>query len=292
MKKGYIYIFLSAFIFSTMEIVSKLIANKINPYELTFIRFLIGGLILLPFAIKEIKNRKIKLNTESFLYFTLTGFLCVSISMIFFQLAIVYTKASTVAVIFSTNPVFTLPFAYLILKEKFNMKTVVSMILCIIGVAIIFNPFSINPDILGITLSLLAAISFSLYSVIGRLRINTYGSVTLTCFSFLIGDIILFILLLIFKVPIKEVSMDIVPHIIYLGIVVTGLGYLLYFAAIKETSVVTSSIVFFIKPALAPILSFILLKERIPLNTIIGIVFILIGAYIMILSKKIAYVKS
>ncbi|QCX33571.1 EamA family transporter [Caloramator sp. E03] len=292
MKKGYIYIFLSAFIFSTMEIVSKLISNKISPYELTFIRFLIGGLILLPFSIKEIKNKKIKIDFKSFLYFAFTGFLCVSISMIFFQLAIIYTKASTVAVIFSTNPIFTLPFAYFILKEKFNIKTILSMVLCIIGVIIIFNPFSINPDIIGIILSLFAAIAFSLYSVIGRLKIDTYGSTTLTCFSFLIGDILLLILLLIFKVPIREISSDIIPHIIYLGIIVTGLGYLLYFAAIKETSVVISSIVFFIKPALAPILSFILLKEEIPLNTIIGIGFILIGAYIMILSKKKAYIKS
>ncbi|SKB00105.1 Uncharacterized membrane protein [Caloramator quimbayensis] len=293
MKKGYIYILLSAFIFSTMEIISKIISNQINPYQLNFIRFLIGGLILLPFALLDIKKREIKLSKKDFLYFALTGFLCVVISMSFFQLSILYTKASIVAVVFSTNPVFTIPFAFFILKEKLNVKTIFSMILSIIGVVFIFNPFGLKVDIIGITLAVLAAISFSLYSIVGRLRMDVYGNTVLTCFSFLIGDAFLLIILLIFKVPIfNGITIKILPHIIYLGVIVTGLGYLFYFTAIKETSVVTSSIVFFIKPALAPILSLILIGEKIPYNTIIGIIFILFGAYVMFSAKKRAYAKA
>lgn len=97
MKKGYIYILLAAIIFSTMEISGKMIATQINPFELTLIRFTIGGLILLPFAIKDIKNRNLKLNKNDMCYFILTAFLCVVVSMSFFQLAVVYTKASIVS---------------------------------------------------------------------------------------------------------------------------------------------------------------------------------------------------
>lgn len=48
----------------------------------------------------------------------LTGFLCVVVSMTLFQLAVVYDKASTVAVLFSCNPIFAILFALLILREK------------------------------------------------------------------------------------------------------------------------------------------------------------------------------
>lgn len=53
------------------------------------------------------------------------------------------------------------------------------------------------------------------------------------------------------------------------------MGYLLYLKAIKETSAVASSTVFLIKPALAPILSLVILGETVPFNTLIGILFIL-----------------
>jgi len=61
---------------------------------------------------------------------------------------------------------------------------------------------------------------------------------------------------------------------------VTGLGYSFYILAMEETSASTTSIVFFIKPALAPILALIILKEAIALNTIIGISLIVIGCVI------------
>ena len=49
MKKGYMYITLTTLIFSTMEIALKLVSNNFNPIQLTFTRFFIGGLFLLPF---------------------------------------------------------------------------------------------------------------------------------------------------------------------------------------------------------------------------------------------------
>ena len=56
MNKGYIYILITAFAFSTMEIVGKMISNQLNPLQMTFLRFFIGGLILLPFALSTQLN--------------------------------------------------------------------------------------------------------------------------------------------------------------------------------------------------------------------------------------------
>ena len=64
MKKGYLYIILAAIIFSTMEISSKMIVNAVNPLQLSFIRFLIGGLILLPLAMKDMKAKNLKLKLD------------------------------------------------------------------------------------------------------------------------------------------------------------------------------------------------------------------------------------
>ena len=56
MKKGYLYIILATFFFSSMEIALKISAGSYNPIQLTFLRFLIGALVLLPLAIREIRK--------------------------------------------------------------------------------------------------------------------------------------------------------------------------------------------------------------------------------------------
>lgn len=305
MKKEYLYIMLSAFIFSTMEIAGKMVSDQINPFQLNFLRFLIGALILLPMALKDLKRKAVSFNKSDLKYFAITGVLCVIVSMSFFQLAIVYTKASTVAIVFSVNPVFTVPFAYFLLKEQLSKSTIVSLLISLIGVAFILNPFNINDDLKGIVLAILAAITFSLYSVIGKMHSDKYGSLSLNCFTFLIGDMIMLALTLfsninlvataaknhglsiLANIPITYgINYDNALTIIYLGVIVTGLGYLFYFLAMEKTSASTASIVFFIKPALAPILSLIILHESISINTLIGMAFILIGSFITFRGKQ------
>ncbi|WHH60701.1 EamA family transporter [Petroclostridium sp. X23] len=292
MKKGYLYIILTGIAFSTIEIAVKM-TQGINPFQLNFLRFLIGSLILLPFAIYDIKKRKLHFNVNDFLFFMLTGFIGVFMSMGLFQMAVANAKASTVAVIFSTNPIFTIPFAYVILKENMNKKMVLSFLISLIGIGFFLDPSSLNGHLKGIILSVLASIAFSLYSVVSKKRMERYGGLVLNCFTFLIGDAIVLAYLLFAKIPItKNITTPNILCILYLGVVATGLAYVLYFMAMKETSAITTSIVFFIKPALAPVLAFMILGETVTLNTAFGIIFILIGSYMMFRARKTTLVSK
>lgn len=282
LKKGIICIAVTTIAFSTMEIAGKMIAGSIHPMQMLFIRFLIGGLCLLPFAIRELRARKVSLNLKDFLFFAAVGTLGVVVSMTFFQNAILHTKAAIVAVIFSINPLFTAPLAQVILKEKMTRTKWAALGISIAGVFLIFNPFSENPDILGMVLALLAAVSFSLYTVTGKTRVEKYGSLALNSFSFLAGVTVMFFILLISGLPIVSgIDGSNILHLIYLGVFVTGIGYLCYFAAMKYTSAVTASTVFFIKPALACILSFLLLDERMSVISILGIALIITASLMM-----------
>jgi drug/metabolite transporter (DMT)-like permease len=304
-KKGYVYIIISAFLFSTMEIVSKGIAKDINPIQLNFIRFLIGALILLPSALKNLKIREISLNKDDFKFFILTGFVGVAISMTFFQVSILYTKASTVAILFSCNPIFVIPLAHFLLKEKLSKETIMSLCVSIVGILFIMNPFKISSDIYGISYVIIAAMAFALYSVIGKKRSARYGAVILSSFSFLMGSIELLVLILLTKIDfisnwtsglglsvlsnipiILGITYENILAVAYMGIFVTGLGYLFYFMAMEETSASTASLVFFIKPALAPILAFLLINENIALNSIAGIILIVLGSSIVFISNN------
>ncbi len=299
MKKGYIYILLCSVLFSTMEIALKLVSDKFNPIQLTFLRFFIGSLILMPLAIKGLRRRKIHLKAGDFAFFALTGLFSVVVSMILYQMAILYSQASVVAVLFSCNPVFVVLFAFMILREKIYKHTIISLIVSITGIVVIMNPLHMSGRSLGIMLTILSAVAFAVYSVIGRKRSEYYGGIALTCFSFLLGSIEMILLIIITKisfvsffmtntglksfasVPILQgINWNTLPSLIYIGVFVTGLGYGFYFLAIETTSAVTASLAFFIKPALAPILASIIIHEAITFNMFIGILLIIAGSLI------------
>jgi len=299
MKKGYWFIILAAFLFSTMEITLKIVSNQFNPIQISFLRFFVGSILLLPLALKSLRRRKLSLNKDDFAFFLLTGFICVVVSMTFYQLAILYCKASLVAILFSCNPIFVVTFAFFIIGEKLYKHTIISMVLSIIGMICILNPFNITLSLQGIIFIMISSITFALYGVISSTKSKRLGGVVLTCFTFLMGSLEMLILILITKlnvvsnflsanglkefsnVPIFHgITLQNIPILAYISIFVTGLGYTFYILAMEETSASTASIVFFIKPALAPILALIVLKESIALNTIVGIIFIIIGSII------------
>lgn len=299
MKKGFLYIILTTFLFSTMEIALKLVSNQFNPIQISFLRFLIGSIVLSPIAIKCLKDRKIKLNKNDLAFFSLTGFICVVVSMTLYQLSLLYCSASFVAILFSCNPVFVIPLAYFLLKEKFYKHTVVSMIISILGMVLIMNPLHLSISVLGVSLVILSALTFALYAVVGKEKSQKYGGIIMTCISFFMGSLQMLALILISKInfvsdflanhglkdfaniPILQgINLQTLPSLVYIGIFVTGLGYTFYFLAMEETSAATASVVFFIKPALAPILALIILHEAIALNTVAGIIFIIVGSIV------------
>ena len=296
MKIGYLYIALSTILFSTMEIALKSVSGSFHPLQIVFLRFLIGGIVLLPFAVFALKKRGTRLYGRDIGFFALTGFLCVVVSMTFFQLGVDNANASTAAVLFSCNPVFVIPLARIFLKEKITANMVLSVLITLGGMAFIVNPLS-SGFTLGVVCSILAAATFALYSVVGKKRTKLYGGLALTCFSFLIGSLIMLGIIVLGYIPpvadwleswglsllasvplAKGLSMGILPQLLYIAVGVTGLGYTFYFLAMEKTSAVSASLVFFIKPALAPILALLLLHEPIGATMWIGIGLILAGS--------------
>jgi drug/metabolite transporter (DMT)-like permease len=299
MKTGYVYIALTTILFSTMEIALKTVANQFNPIQLNLIRFFVGSLLLLPFALKSLKTRGTRLKAADFGFFAFTGLVGVVVSMTLYQMAIVIGKASIVAVIFSCNPIFVIPFAFLLLKEKIRRHTIVSMVVSVVGMVVIMNPFASasRGTLPAILLTVLSALAFAFYGVVGKLRSARYGGVATTCFSFLMASAEMLVLVLASRIgPVARIlsgaglgvfanipivhglTLSSLPTLAYVSLCVTGLGYAFYFLAIEKTSASIAAIVFYIKPALAPVLALLLLGESIAPATLVGIAFIVAGS--------------
>ncbi len=290
-KKEIFYIIATALLFSTMEVALKICGSELDAFQITFLRFAIGGLFLLPFAVRDIRKRNLKFRYTDWLYLAGLGILCICISMLLFQIAIDHANASLISVIICTNPLFVMIFSHFILHDRFTGTRAIVLVISFSGLFIAANPFSLTSGNtpFGIICGILASITFGLYSTLGKIHIARIGDLTQTCMSFLIGSAFMLIPMNIMGLPvIRGISLTNIPLLLYLGIMVTGIGYYFFFEAVHASGPSSASLVFFLKPMFAPFVAMLVLHEEIHLNMIVGIILLLTGSFINIRSTRIS----
>lgn len=287
MKKSVYYAFLTAILFVTLEPISKLIANDVNPYAITFWRFLIGSFILIPPAIIKIKKEKIRLSFKDYVVMTLLGILFIGISMVSLQLAVKQADApSLIAIIFSSNSIFTILFAILILKDRLTRNKSIALLCGITGVLLCTN-FSSGTNLTSVALGIFAALTFSLYTVLSQKFVKKTGGIVQSAIVFLTGSIALFLILLIGGVNLTpSVTVKGLTILCYLGLFVTGIGYACYFKAIETGGPIMGSLSFFIKPILTPFVTWIINGIIPDFKTLLAVVCIVLASYFAVNKKK------
>ena len=294
-KIGYLCIFVTTLLFSSVEIVLKLTADMLNPIQMTFGRFFIGGVLLIPLAAMHLARKKIRLKWEDFRWFAVLGFVGVLVSMSFYQFSVTYIEASKVAVLFSSNPLFVTLFAVLLLGEPFQKHKLIAILIDLAGIVLIIQPWHPGLNVTGITFILISTLLFALYGVLGKKESEKLGGIVTTCGSFILGSVEMMVLAALthidgvaaffqvrgmdsfVRIPfLQGCTMENLGYLLYLGFVATGIGYACYFLAMERVQAQEVSIVFFFKPVLAAAGSVIVLGEQIPQPMALGIGLILI----------------
>lgn len=297
MNRGYIFIFLATVFFSSMEVALKTVAHDFNPMQLNCTRFLVGGLLLIPFALRGLRQHGARATAAAWKGFAWLGFVGLVVSMMFYQMSILYAPASVVSVLFSCNPVLVLAFAYLILRADIRPQHITALVMEVAAALIIIDPLHTTLDPVGITLVLLSAATFALYAVLGKKQCAQYSGVAVTCFSCLAASAEMIVLMLISHIPAVADALQAAGlpmfaampffsgyttgnllNVLYICVFVTAGGYACYFMGMEATSAMQGSLVFFFKPVLAPILAMLILGEEIPWNMWAGIGLMLVAS--------------
>lgn len=271
-------------LWSSLELSGKLVGAEIDPFALTAWRFMIGGWALLPLAFRKSGSVKKNLGISSILHIGSLGILNVCVSMLLLQLAIYFGKASLSAVIVGMNPLFVSVFAMLLLKEKLTLPQIFSLVCGLLGLGLIIAAEkelgssqyrNLNA---GIILSILAAITFGFYTVLNKTAVSKYGNILTNSLSFIIGGTVLTVINLVLGKPMGfRLSASNILLLAHLGLIVTGLSYMLYFEGMKKIGAARASVYFFLKPALATLLAYFILHERLGMWQLVGIAFVMIG---------------
>lgn len=282
-RKSVLYILITAFCFGTMEVALKIGGASFAPLQMNFLRFLIGGLILLPLALRDKKKRNLTLTKGDWGYLTLLGLVGVCLSMSCFQMGVMNLNANTASVMISSNPVFTMIFAYFLVGEPFTRRKALVLVLCLAGLVLVANPLHMaqGNSVKGFIYQSIALVTFALFSALGKLRVEKLGGLVQNSFSFLIASVVNLVILLFSHTPVfSGINAQSLPVLLYCGVIVTALGYFSYVSAIGLAGPSNASIAFFLKPVIAVTAAALILKEPVTANIVAGVALILVGSFL------------
>lgn len=256
-KKAILAIFTTILLFSTIEVAVKLTGHgAIDPFFLAVLRFGVAGILMLLLKIKQIR----RIGQRDWLIMAGIGILGLGGTFGPYHYVLQTSPASQVALIFSLNPVFASLAAVAVLKEKISARQIAALILGFCGVYVVsfgFKPIQFD-TLRDPLLMLWTAVAFGIYTTFNKRMVLKHGPIVTTGITFIFAAISLLPLVKTFTITEPA---RIIPILAYLIFGTTFLGYLLYFYGLKRVSVATGSAMFYLKPILATILSFIILHE-------------------------------
>jgi len=281
---GALFLSLAASIWGAMYVVVKVVVEVVPPLELVWIRYVIAVFALGLIGIMMKQSWKIA--KKDWLLIFLVSLIGNTISIVTQEIGTMLSTAQMGAIITATTPAFMVVFARVILKEDITVKKCLSIILATIGVGVIVGHVGIDlTQQLGGLFLLLAAVTWALMSVLVKKVPSHYSQIVVTTYSSLIAVI----LLTPFVIPrLKEMDLSIVVQptisggLLYLGIVSTAGGFLLWNKGLQLMNASSGGLFFFFQPIVGTFLGWLLLGETIGLSFWLGSLFIFSGVFIVI----------
>ncbi|HNW36628.1 MAG TPA: EamA family transporter, partial [Candidatus Ozemobacteraceae bacterium] len=256
--------------FSALEVVANPIRNRIDPFAMTFWRFLLGGLFLLPPAVRRIRKKARVFSWKVLAWLTVLGVLNIIVGMGAHALSVKYAKASTAAILIAANPIVINLFGWVLLGELLSWRRSMTLILGFCGVLLVAARPAVGEDTgFGIAAGLIGMAAFSLYTVLSKKFIRRLGSLVVTVVTFFTASVVFLPLLLLAGVKIWP-EPDVWLRLLILGFVVSGLGYYSFFKILNELPAGRTSLLFFAKPPVAIILAWLLLGESVAPGALVG----------------------
>ncbi|WP_038885563.1 DMT family transporter [Vibrio rotiferianus] len=257
----------------------RVAANTFGPAYLIEFRVAFAAVALLMIALYL---RKRVVFFKHIKHFFIIGLFNSAVPFVLFAYAAQTLNASTLAILNSTAPIWGALIGFVWYRSPLSAKAILGMMIGIGGVAVLVGLDSStmgNEAIFPIGASLMASFSY------GIATNYTKNARQVSAFDNAHGSMwaaVIWVLPLLPFLPMRaEPSTFEWGSVITLGVLCTGLAYLLYFHLVSEIGPTSALTVTFLVPVFGILWGYLILGEPIGFNTIIGTILVLSGTMLV-----------
>jgi drug/metabolite transporter (DMT)-like permease len=295
--KAYLALAFICFFWGTTYLAVRIGVSDFPPFIFAGVRQTIAGLLLLAFII--FSRRDISIGKEDFIHQLIPGILMVAIGNGVVAWASKYIPSGITAIITSIMPV------YVVLinlvnnrKNSLNAKIVSGLLLGIVGLLLIFKDHLVEiarPEYFwGTVVTLLSAFAWAIGSVYIKNNPRTSHPFVNASLQLFIGGIAMLGISVFVDDwnSVHSIPVNSIWAMIYL-IAFGSIGaYICYLYAMKHLPVGLVSVHAYINPVVAVILGYLILDEKITWMTVVAMLTILSGVYLMNRGYSATYISK
>lgn len=277
---AYLSVILAMIFWGITFVVFKYASESYRPLTIIFLRLFVSIFFLFGFALLFKRLGRIKRKDQKW-------FLLMALFEPFFYFlgeanGLMLVSPTIGAVVISTIPLL-IPFgAYYFFQEKLTKLNIIGLLISFAGVLMVVlnKGGGGSADLRGILLLFVAVFAAVGYTLLARKLLDHYNPITITSYQSFYGLLMFLPLFLFRELPIpdfKSVPNTSLFAVLYLGIFGSGICFILLTLAIRELGAAKANIFANIVPVVTAIVSFLLLKEPMPLLKVTGILVAISG---------------
>ena len=258
----------------------KIATESFGPITIAFLRVFFGSIpVLLLCFYKKIK---IEAFSKDWYWFAIIGFVNLVLPFFLIAYGVKSVQSNLAAILMSTTPLSSTILGHFYTKnEKFNLVKTFGILIGFSGIIYLFsdNLLINDSNFISALLILLGSTCYVIGGVL-TLKISKKKNENVT------GSILIWaVLILIPFVYFIEKPWNLVPSVestisvVYLGMVSTGVAWLLRFKILKDNGLIFQSQVSYLIPIFGTILSYIFLKEIITPKILLSLLAVVVGIY-------------
>ena len=280
-------LFILSAIWGSAFIAIKVSLNYFSPVSVASYRLIVATIFLFIFYI--IGRYKTSLTRNDLIMLLFVGIVGNFLPFYLISWSEQHIQSSTAGILMGVGPILTLILSHFFTRDdRFTYSKLVSISIGFIGVLFIFeistffNFGSSNSlQLFSKLLIIIAALGYMISNIVAYNTLKHIDSFSITFFATFFGALVSIPFLLYSEtVQPSYFNFNALLPILYLGIFPTALAFQLRYHITKTSGPVFLSYVAYLIPIFALIWGFVLLSEKIYLNSIIGIILILFGVYI------------
>ena len=276
----YLLLVLLALIWASAFFNIKIATYSFGPVTIAFLRVFFGAIPVL--LLCYYKDIKIEAFSKDWYWFAIIGFINLVAPFFLIAYGVQSVQSNLAAILMSTTPLSSTVLGHFYTKnEKFNFIKTFGILIGFSGIIYLFSDnLLINENNLISALLILAGSTCYVVGGVLTLKISKKKNENVTGSILIWATIILIPLVSFIEQPWNFVPrLDSTISVIYLGLVSTGLAWLLRFRILVKNGLIFQSQVSYLIPIFGTILSYIFLKELITTKVLISLIAVSIGIY-------------
>lgn len=278
---GKLYFIISMLIFGSIGLLVREI--PLSSAQIALIRGVIGSLFLIFAGLIMKKRPSLKAIKRNLTYLLVSG-AALGFNWILLFEAYRNTSITSATLSYYLAPVIVVFLSPFLLKERLTIRKVVCILAAMLGMLLLVwidgDGGSYNKELLGIGFGLGAAMLYAMVMIINKLIKDLNGLET-TILQLTFATLILTPYVISQgAIPINMLDVKSIILLALVGLLNTGIAYLLYFSSLQKLEGQTVAILSYIDPVSALVMSSIFIGEKISGVQLLGAILILGGAFI------------